>query len=94
MSNDDLLFPAESVAMDSPRLAWLKANGFETQRLADGGTECPESGDIIPRWVCRVSKDDDDMSNYSPIQIAGGDTEDEACSALAAARKIKLWNEE
>ncbi len=86
------LFAPESVAMDSPRLAWLKSHGFETEQLPDGGVECPESGDMVPHWVCRVLKPSGQL--YNSREIAGGDTADEACRRLARARGIRLWNEE
>lgn len=90
----DELFPVETVLKDSPRLSWLKRHGLETEHLENGGSECPETGDIIPHWVCRVVKSNPNFSVYAPKQIGSGDTEDEACADLAQKRGIRLWFEE
>jgi hypothetical protein len=90
------LFPVEQVTQLSPKLAWLKRHGLETERIPEGGPgcECPETGEDIPAWVCRVKKLHPNFSTYSPRQIGGGDTEDEACADFAINAGIKLWNEE
>lgn len=93
--NSDELFPAEAVQMDSPKLAWLKKHGLETQRNEFAGEFSEEWDDgETPAWVCRVVKDSADMSSYRPREIAGGKTEEEACAELALIRGIPLWNEE
>lgn len=91
----DELFPPESVASLSPRIQWLIAHNLVTEKMPDdiAGMESPETGDEIPRWVCRVKKENPECAHYSPREIGGGDTEDEACADLAINRNIKLWNE-
>jgi len=86
------LFPVADVACESPKLRWLRIHGLETEHLADGGTECPETGDIIPHWVCRLAYPKG-RKYWGDHAISGGDTEDEACSELAYKRGLKLWNE-
>lgn len=87
------LFPAEAVAMDSPRLAWLKKHGLEIAHTGNMAGLEDDFGDEIPLWVCRVvGKGENEL--YGPCEIDGGDTADEACANLAKARGIPLWNEE
>lgn len=87
------LFPTEAVAMDSPRLAWLKKHGLEIQDTGSMAGLEDDFGDEIPAWVCRVS-DKPENALYAPCEIEGGDTPDEACANLAKVRGIPLWNEE
>jgi hypothetical protein len=87
------LFKVETVL--SPRLAWLKRHGLETEHIPEGGRECPETGDEIPNWVCRVILPAERMGcHYRPNEIGGGDTEEEACADFAVNAGIRLWNEE
>lgn len=80
------LFPIESVAMDSPRLAWLKANNVETQYVPNG-----DEWDDKPFWVCRVKREDKRLFWW--YEIAQGETEEEACALYAKNNNIKTWNE-
>ena len=93
MTTDTELFPTASVASDSPLLAWLKRHGLETAQPTFGGNECPETGEDIPLWVCRVAKPDHDRQTYYENEIAGGDTREEACDNLSAVRGLPLWNQ-
>ncbi len=92
--NPDELFPAEAVTMLSPRLAWMKRHGLETEHLPNGGTECPETGSEIPHWICRVVKLNPNFSHYKQREIGMGDTEDDACADYAKNAGVRLWNEE
>jgi hypothetical protein len=91
-TQNDKLFPVDSVAMDSPRLAWLKANGLEIQETGALANLEDDFGDEIPAWVCRVAKPKRD-GLYWPCEIDGGDTADEACANLAKSRGLKLWTD-
>lgn len=88
------LFPIEAVAMDSPRLAWLKRHGLVTEMNPNAGLESAEQGDDIPKWVCRVSKTEGDSPHFKPNEIGGGETEDDACADLAINRGLRHWSEE
>lgn len=87
------LFPPEIVAMDNPRLAWLKKHNLALMKQEEGGKEHPDSGEIIPLWVCLAVKPTMPSGLYAPRDIGGGGTADEACVGLAINRGIPLWNE-
>jgi hypothetical protein len=100
------LFPAEVVAMDSPRLAWLKRHDVLTWHddgKRDGFQVCP------PQWFAGFThwwpeKTGIDFfaletAHNGDSRIGEGDSEQEAlCQLLtcgeARAKGIKLWNEE
>ena len=88
----DELLPPTAGAMDSPKLRWLKQHGLVTLQPEHGGTECPETGEEIPIWVCRTPEPSFGWC-WRPCDIGGGDTEQEACAHVAIQRGIKLWNE-
>ena len=90
------LFPVESVMVDSPRLRWMKRHNLETEHIPEGGpgVECPETGEDVPAWVCRVKKPHPNFSTYCPREIGGGDTELDAIADFAKNAGIPLWNEE
>lgn len=92
------LFPIESVAMDSPRLAWMKRVGIVTLH------SCP--GDEWHTWMAGLQSWHPDKasdpfdfffaetSQHGDSRIGEGDTEDEAIAHLCRRRSIRLWNEE
>lgn len=93
----DELFPPESVAMDSPRLRWIKAHPFEVN-------DHPEhEGDIETGGRYAVWFPDNTLENWqetykTPMPadygLCGyGDTIDDALIELAQIYGIPLWNE-
>lgn len=92
MGAETELFPAASVAMDSPKLAWLKSRGLITWRTPGlvGDEESPETGEPIKAWTCMSESalEDGDLHD-----TATGDTEHEACANYAIKHAIPLWNE-
>lgn len=90
------LFPAESIASESPRLRWMRRHNLETERIPEGGpgVESPETGDDIPAFVCRIKKQNPNFSTYCDREIGGGDTEEEAIIDFAIHAGIPLWNED
>lgn len=92
------LFPAEAVAMDSPRLRWLKRHGITTKQHDWTGTDlegsCEPTWQAFSRKAFRVQG----LSCKYPVRWTTRgplcDTEDEAIAAIAIAIGIKLWNEE
>lgn len=89
--SDPELFPPESVAMDSPRLAWCKKWGIRTvpQHPHMVGAESPESGDTIKAWFVV----DTFCHPGEPIIGCQGDTEDEALTEYAMRFERPHWNE-
>jgi hypothetical protein len=94
------LFPSEAGRQDSPRLAWVKANGILTWHdngKRDGVEVCP------PQWFCGVRSwwpTETGMSFFGyetgengDSRIGEGTTEDEALADLAKKHGLKLWNE-
>lgn len=87
---DTPLFPDLPEVL-SPKLAWIRANDVETEQLEFGGQECPETGDDIPRWVCRkISPKGIDL--WRECEIGGGDTEDEAMLDYCTNANVKHWS--
>lgn len=96
--SDDLLFPAESVQMDSPKLAWLKKHKVLTYHSMPGEGE----------WACWFAAFDEGefkyentadffcqhTGHYGDSQCGEGDTEHDAIAHLAKRAGIRLWNEE
>jgi hypothetical protein len=77
----DYFFPDETIAADSPRLAWLKKHHIRTHHN-------PLSGVLTHlQWEACLTG-----TNYNGLYF--GATEDEAIAALATACGLKLWNEE
>lgn len=86
------LFPAEAVAMDSPRLAWMKRHDV---RIHHSPTLCPDS----PFCVWLPSNDAyPDLGAKgvpnNPSECGYGITEGDALEELAKLNGLKLWNEE
>ena len=90
------LFPAESVAMDSPRLAWIKKHHCITFH-SDLEPECWFAGfsetlivdrDAQIQWMC------DEIGDNGNSSVGEGATEDEAIANAAGIWRIPLWNEE
>lgn len=81
----DELFTDAAVAMDSPRLRWMKKHGVQT--LPDGDCYIAWIGDlddaIERRWA------DQDAGGYEKAS-----TEDDAILLIAQAHHLRLWNEE
>ena len=88
---NDELFPAESVAQDSPRLAWMKRHDIHTDKMHD----YDEEEEPWSAWVGDLEKaiadggDNPEAGGYSVAK-----TEDDALAILAKARGLRLWNEE
>lgn len=89
----DELFPVEAVAMDSPRLAWMKKYGVTTVCHDWTGTDlqgsCEPPWQAFAKgahWTDKTGAKRHDGSLY--------DTEDAAIAGLAIWCDIKLWNEE
>jgi hypothetical protein len=82
MTPDSEFFPASEVAMDSPKLAWLKKHGIRSIEHDWTGTDF--EGTHEPRWQAFIG-DKNGMC---------ADTEDEALAALCVEHGIKLWFEE
>lgn len=82
------LFSPESVASDSPRLAWMKKHDIHVHHTAT----------IAEPWSAWIGdlQESIERGGFDP-ELGGyatGNTEDEAIFALARARGIRLWNEE
>ena len=92
MSADNLeMFPPESVAMESPRLAWLRKHALCTYHVKELRGECPETGNTLKPWTCcKLELPGDVLAG----KIGIGDTEDECCADYAQKHGLKLWNEE
>ena len=97
----DELFPAESVACDSPRLAWMKkmmARGIDVNDHPEHEGDS-ELGGRYAVWFRDNTAPDwaDFFKTPMPLDygLCGyGDTMDEAIIELAAIHRIPLWNEE
>jgi len=87
------LFPVAAVTQDSPRLKWLKAHQVQTHHHAniEPGEESPETGETLYPWVACVGPL---RLNELRADYAFGDTEDEACVALAKAKGWRTWLEQ
>ena len=81
----DELFTDAVVAMDSPRLRWMKKHGVQTRY--DGDCYIAWIGDL-DEATCHGG-DDPDAGGY-----AEASTEDDAILLIAKAHGLRLWNEE
>lgn len=96
--NNDELFPAEAVTMDSPRLAWMKRHGISVIQHDWTGTDFENTDE--PRWQARSEKAfriQGPSCKRPVIWTNRGpccDTEDQAIEAIAKDMGIRLWNEE
>jgi len=88
--NADELFSALEVASESPKLKWLRAQNAETEHFPEGGFESPETGDYVPKWVCRKKKE---SGSFGPREIGCGETEQEAIADFAINAGVRLWFE-
>jgi hypothetical protein len=88
------LFDLETVAMLSPRLAWLKKHRIHTAHypIFDGTQESPETGELLFPWIAWIERVRDELPG--PRNTATGHTQDEAVTALAVKFSLPLWNEE
>ena len=81
----DELFPDASVAMDSPRLRWMKKHDVQTHPDEDG-------------YIAWIGDLDDAIERRWGGPDAGGyavaATEDDAILLIAKAHGLRLWNEE
>jgi len=86
MTTDDMFPEARSL---SPRLAWLQNEKLCTFKTAAEwvGMEVPETGDIVPRWVCRKETGLQHSNHFG-----GGDTEDEAIFDYCAKAGTNHWS--
>lgn len=99
------LFSAESVQMDSPRLAWMKKHQVITYLLRDTGewlagfvagenyAKIAAISEDRAQWFC------DETGANGDSSIGVGATEDDAIGELmstwyARSNGIRLWNEE
>jgi hypothetical protein len=78
-TDDTGLFPIETVAMDSPRMKWMKRYDIHTEYH------------LLAQYWSAFICDDDGNPDYPP---GGGNTEDDALAALAKRHGLRLWNEE
>jgi hypothetical protein len=88
-TKDAELFPAEAMAMDSPRLAWRKRHLIQAIRQKN-----IRKGDNP--WIAWFAKDGG-VGNKPPEDealIGYGETEWDAITCLAVITKTKLWTEE
>ena len=81
----DELFPDASVAMDSPRLRWMKKHDVQTRY--DGERYMAWIGDFDE--AVEHGGDDPDAGGY-----ARAETEDDAILLIANGYHLRLWNEE
>lgn len=96
MKAESELFPAETVAMESPRLRWMKRHDVKTKKRTD------LNRDVEP-WEAWTGEYDFALEetlkgvkcypDASPF-LAWGKTEDDALLHLAENNGWKLWNEE
>lgn len=93
----DELFPPESVAMDSPKLAWLKRHKVLTYLSMpdDPDSRCWfaafDEGEYIYEnpadFFCQH------LGENGNSRSGEGDTEDDAIAHLCRRSGLKLWNE-
>ena len=86
LMSDDLLFPAESVAMDSPRLRWTKKHDVRVFK----------SSHAEPPWCAWLPNNEHEIGGIpSDLDACGyGLTEEEALRDLSVIHKIPCWNKE
>lgn len=98
MSNDQELFPAETVQMDSPRLAWKKKHGVITYRHPGFGKSCPPSWFAgFQEWWPDLTAVDffaKETAYNGDSRCVEAESEDAALATLSRYYEIPLWNEE
>lgn len=84
----DELFTDAVVAMDSPRLRWMKKHDVHTAYFDDGQG-------IWAAWIGDF-EEAADHGGSDPYAggYARGETEDDAILLIAKAHGLRLWNEE
>lgn len=78
------LFPAEQMAMDSPRLAWVKRYNVRVHHVAT----CPAP------WSAWFPGNEENGLPSEPELCGYGQTEEEALRDLGVRNDFPLWNEE
>ena len=81
----DELFTDGAVAMDSPRLRWMKKHGVQTRY----------DGDCYIAWIGDL--DEAIERRWAGLDAGGyekASTEDDAILLIAKAYHLRLWNEE
>ena len=89
---DPELFPLETVASPSPRLAWMRRHRIRTFYRADMEPEFSWAA-----WSERsgeYTNEDDASYMLNEGHVMFGETEDEALNNFCIENKIKYWNEE
>jgi hypothetical protein len=90
---DNLLFDVPK--MESPRLKWIKRHRITINNIAEKpDEECPETGEIIPQWVCYQGTNAYWRDGMLNRRTGCGNTEDEAIADWAIKNRKRLWNEE
>jgi hypothetical protein len=80
------LFPADSVASDSPRLRWMKILRLDSA--------CDHELPAETQWLVWNVDDKIAAAKHGWTYIIGkGATVEEACEDYAFKRGVKLWNE-
>ena len=87
------MFPPDTVAMDSPKLAWLKRHGVTVIKHNFAGTDI-EGSDEPTFEACGWHSWTDKCGRDHETQNGWGYDEDEALQNLAKHCGWKLWNEE
>lgn len=90
------LFPIEAVAMDSPRLAWMKRHGIITLHHRSEYVDPTWFAGRMVWWPGLTGVDffAEETALNGDSRIGQGETEDEALVALAARAGLKHWSEE
>ena len=90
------LFAPDSVAMDSPRLAWIKRHGVVTHCSMPGTPDaCWFAG--FRDWWGDCSDGQFfiwETGHNGDSRMGEGETEDDAIAHLCRRHEIRLWNEE
>lgn len=75
----------------SPKLAWLRKHGLVTEFFSEAlEMDEDEFGNDVFPWTCHVIKTDG--STYSPREIGGGRTEEEAILNYCQKAGIKHYS--
>ena len=104
----DELFPAESVAMDSPRLAWMKRHGIVTHHSLPNDPHASRWYAGFWSWAEDFPQMDEvpqdpvgaealflfETGMNGPVNVGTGATEEDAITELCRKHGLKLWNEE
>jgi hypothetical protein len=95
---NDELFPAEAVAMDSPKLAWCKKHSVVIYRHPGDAFGCPHSwfAGFQDWWpdLRGLNFFAEETAHNGDSRCVEAGTEEDALATLARYYKIPLWNEE